>query len=99
MENIVYLELKRRGFEVFVGQYENMEIDFVCTRQDEKAYIQVTFMINNDKKIIEREFGNLLKINDQFPKYISLDKKRTSSVDGVRHIFLSDFLLQKNASL
>ncbi|WP_041611145.1 ATP-binding protein [Treponema primitia] len=98
MENIVYNELRRKGWEVFTGQLNDKEIDFVCTKQNEKMYIQVTYIINNDLKIIEREFGNLLKIKDQFPKYVvSLDKNRTSSVEGVQHIYLPDFLLMENA--
>jgi predicted AAA+ superfamily ATPase len=94
LENIVYLELKRRGYEVFTGQYDDREVDFVCTRQGEKVYIQAAYTIGDDAKTIRREFGNLLKIEDQFPKYvISLDKNRTSGVEGVRHIYLPDFLL------
>ncbi|GHV80840.1 ATPase [Spirochaetia bacterium] len=97
MENIVYTELRRRGWDVFTGQMDDREIDFVCTKQNEKIYVQVTYMINNDPPVIEREFGNLLKIKDQFPKYvISLDKNRTSSIEGVRHVYLPDFLLMKN---
>jgi predicted AAA+ superfamily ATPase len=94
LENIVYLELKRRGYAVFTGHYNDTEIDFVCTRQDEKIYVQVAYMLGNDKKTIQREFGNLLEIKDQYPKYvISLDKNRTSGVEGVRHVYLTDFLL------
>jgi predicted AAA+ superfamily ATPase len=98
MENIVYWELRRRGYDVYVGQYDDKEIDFVCLRQNEKLYVQVTYTINNDPKIINREFGNLLKINDQYPKYVvSLDKLRTSAVEGVRHVYLPDFLLMKDS--
>jgi predicted AAA+ superfamily ATPase len=93
LENIVYLELKRRGYEVFTGQFDDREIDFVCTKQAEKIYVQVTYTMG-DAKVIKREFGNLLKIEDQFPKYvISFDKNRTSGMEGVRHIYLPDFLL------
>jgi predicted AAA+ superfamily ATPase len=94
LENIVYLELKRRGYEVFTGQFDDREIDFVCTKQGEKIYVQVAYIIGDDEKVIKREFGNLLKIEDQFPKYvISFDKNRTSGMEGVRHIYLPDFLL------
>jgi predicted AAA+ superfamily ATPase len=94
MENIVYCELRRRSYEVFTGQYEDKEIDFVCTKGSEKLYIQVTYRLDNNPGIIEREFGNLLKINDQYPKYVvSLDERRTSSVEGVKHVYLPDFLL------
>ncbi|GHV46599.1 ATPase [Spirochaetia bacterium] len=94
LENIVYTELRRRGYEVFVGEYEKFEIDFVCTRRSERLYVQVTYMINNDPKVMEREFGNLLKIPDQYPKYVvSLEKNRSASVEGVKHVYLPDFLL------
>jgi predicted AAA+ superfamily ATPase len=94
LENIVYLELKRRGYEVFIGQFDEREIDFVCTKQAKKMYIQVAYTIGDNEKTIKREFGNLLKIEDQFPKYvISLDKNRTSGLEGVRHLYLPDFLL------
>jgi predicted AAA+ superfamily ATPase len=94
LENIVYAELRRRGYEVFVGDYEKFEIDFVCTRRNERLYVQVTYMINNDPKIKEREFGNLLKIPDQYPKYVvSLEKNRSAGVEGVKHVYLPEFLL------
>jgi predicted AAA+ superfamily ATPase len=94
METIVYWELRRRGYEVFVGQYDNKEIDFVAVKGNEKMYVQVTYMINNDPDVIKREFGNLLKIPDQFPKFVvSLDEHWSSSVEGVRHVYLADFLL------
>ena len=94
LENIVYLELRRKGFEVFVGELGDKEIDFIATRRDGKIYVQVTYEIRNDEAIIEREFGNLLKINDQYPKYVvSLDEHYESDNAGVRHVYLPDFLL------
>jgi predicted AAA+ superfamily ATPase len=94
MENVVYSELRRRGYEVSVGQYDDKEVDFVCTNRTGKIYVQVAYTIGNDPAVIEREFGNLLKIADQYPKYVvSLDIAGTSSVSGVQHVFLSDFLL------
>jgi predicted AAA+ superfamily ATPase len=98
METVIYGELRRRGYEVFTGQYDDREIDFVCIKGSEKLYVQAAYLIGNDQKIIQREFGNLLQIPDQYPKYVvSLDDKRTSSVEGVRHCYLPDFLL--NAAL
>jgi predicted AAA+ superfamily ATPase len=92
LENLVYLELKRRLYNVYVGILENNEIDFIALKGNEKAYFQVCYKISGEST--EREFGNLLKIKDQYPKYvISLDEDWTSDVDGVRHVYLSDFLL------
>ncbi|MDR1177594.1 MAG: ATP-binding protein [Spirochaetaceae bacterium] len=92
LENLVYLELKRRLYDVYVGILENSEIDFIAVKGNEKAYFQVCYKISRDS--IEREFGNLLKIKDQYPKYVvSLDEDWTSNVDGVRHVYLADFLL------
>jgi predicted AAA+ superfamily ATPase len=96
LENIVYCELRRRGYDVFVGRWDDREIDFVAVLGTEKMYVQVTYVINNDSAVIEREFGNLLKIQDQCPKYVvSLDEHWTSSVEGVRHVYLPDFLLME----
>jgi predicted AAA+ superfamily ATPase len=94
METVIYGELRRRGYEVFTGQYDDREIDFVCLKGGEKIYIQAVSMIHNDQRVIDREFGNLLKIPDQYPKYVvSLDERWTSTVEGVRHQYLPDFLL------
>jgi predicted AAA+ superfamily ATPase len=96
LENIVYCELRRRGYDVFVGRYDDNEIDFVAVLGSEKIYVQVTYAINNDSAVIEREFGNLLKIQDQYPKYVvSLDEHWTSSVEGVRYVYLPEFLLME----
>jgi predicted AAA+ superfamily ATPase len=96
MENVIYNELRRRQYEVFVGQHDGREIDFVAVRSGEKLYVQAVYLINGDTNIIDREFGNLLRIRDQHPKYVvSLDERRTSSVEGVRHVYLPDFLLME----
>jgi predicted AAA+ superfamily ATPase len=96
MENVIYNEPRRREYEVFVGQYDDREIDFVAVRGGEKIYVQAVYRINDDANIIDREFGNLLRIGDQFPKYVvSLDERWTSSVEGVRHVYLPDFLLME----
>jgi predicted AAA+ superfamily ATPase len=93
MENIIHGELRRRGYAVFTGHDDSREIDFVALRGDEKIYVQAVYLINNDRTVIEREFGNLLRIGDQFPKYVvSLDENWTTSIEGVRHVYLPDFL-------
>ena len=73
LENIVYMELLRRGYEVNVGKAGNKEIDFVCNRQGEKLYVQVTYLLAS-KETIDREFGVYDDIRDNYPKYVvSLD--------------------------
>ena len=93
LENIVYFELKRRGYEVYIGKLGTKEIDFVAIKRDERVYVQVcrTLPENSD-----REIGNLLAIKDQYPKYVvTLDELSTGNVNGVKIIHLFDFLLKK----
>ena len=92
LENIVYLELLRRGYEVTVGRYGDKEIDFVCHKRDEKLYVQVTYMIASDETV-QREFGAYDNIRDNFPKYVvSLDEFDMSR-NGIKHRNIRDFLL------
>lgn len=93
LENIVYFELKRRGYEVCIGKLGTKEIDFVAIKRDERVYVQVcrTLPENSD-----REIGNLLAIKDQYPKYVvTLDELSTGNVNGVKIIHLFDFLLKE----
>ena len=92
LENIVYMELLRRGYEVTVGRYVNKEIDFVCHKRDEKLYVQVTYLLASDETI-QREFGAYDNIRDNFPKYVvSLDEFDMSR-NGIKHRNIRDFLL------
>ena len=95
MENLVYLKLKNEGNEVYVGQFDGKEIDFVTRHGDEIAYYQVTLSISNPETY-EREFGNLKKIRDNYPKsVITLDHAATLVSDsGIRVLHLRDFLLR-----
>ena len=94
IENVVYNELLARGYEVYVGKTKQGEIDFIATKTDEKMYIQVTYLLADDK-VIKREFGAFNQINDNFPKYvISLDKKDFSQ-NGIIHKNIIDWLLEK----
>ena len=68
-ENIIYLELLRKGYNIRVGKVDNLEIDFVCTKGNEKLYIQVAYLLASHETI-EREFSSLEKINDNYPKYV-----------------------------
>lgn len=94
LENIVYMELLRRGYSVTIGRVGDKEIDFVCTRQADKIYIQVTYLLASDETI-SREFGVYDNIRDNYPKYvISLDEFDMSR-NGIKHRNIRDFLLME----
>ena len=94
LENIVYLELLRRGYAVTVGKIENKEIDFICEKRNEKLYVQVTYLLASEDTI-KREFGIYDKVLDNFPKYVvSLDEFNMSR-NGIKHKNIRDFLLAK----
>ena len=96
LENIVYLELLRRGYDVCVGKLEGYEIDFIATRQDEKIYVQVAQEIQNDSTK-EREYGRLLEIEDNYPKFVLLnDDYAGGNYQGIKTIHIADFLLSKD---
>jgi predicted AAA+ superfamily ATPase len=93
LENLVFLELKRRGYAVYVGKSDAKEIDFVAEKQGKKIYIQVAFKLESTATI-EREFSTLLNIKDQFPKYVvTMDEFWKDSMEGVEHWHIADFLL------
>ena len=92
LENIVYLELLRRGYEVTVGRTGDKEIDFVCDKRGEKLYVQVTYLLATEETV-NREFGAYDSIRDNFPKYVvSLDEFDMSR-NGIKHRNIRDFLL------
>ena len=98
LENVVYLELLRRGYEVFIGKYDDLEVDFIARKPEEIVYYQVALTIreNNelDNKILERELMPLKKINDNYPKYIlTLDDDLDADYDGIRKINAIDWLM------
>ena len=92
-ENIIYLELLRKGYNVRVGKINNLEIDFVCTKGNEKNYIQVAYLLASSETI-EREFSSLEKINDNYPKYVISMDEFDMSRNGIRHINIIDFLIK-----
>jgi len=93
LENIVYNHLLYRGYTIKVGMAASSEIDFVCEKGAEKLYVQVTLKLDR-RKTIEREFGNLLKIQDNYPKIVvSEDEFRGNSYEGIKHLFIRDFLM------
>lgn len=94
LENIVFLELKRRGYTVHIGKLDTLEIDFIATRANEKIYIQVAYLLANEETV-QREFKPLLQIKDNYPKYVlSMDTLFGSDHEGIRRLNLIDFLLQ-----
>ena len=94
LENIVYLELKRRGYEVFVGKAAlNQEIDFTAIKKNEKVYIQVCREISSEKTE-KREYSNLLNIKDNYPKYLlRTDEFSEGNYEGIKTMHIADFLL------
>lgn len=91
LENIVYLELRRRGFDVYVGKNGVHEIDFVAVRRDDRLYIQVCRSMPASST---RETDNLLALRDQYPKYVvTLDEYALGNIDGVQIVHAADFLL------
>ena len=95
LENAVYMHLVRNNYKVFVGQMRNKEIDFIAERGSEKCYIQVAYKLHLDKTI-DREFGNLLSIKDNFPKMVvTMDELAGTDYQGIWHIHILDFLQKK----
>ncbi len=93
LENIVYLELRRRHYDVYIGKLKTKEIDFVATKDGKKIYIQVCRNLPEDS---EREIQGLKEINDNYPKYIvTLDKYDMGNIDGIEIIYLENFLLKE----
>ena len=94
IENVVYLHLKRLGFTVYVGLFQKAEIDFVAIRPGQTIYVQVTYQLSSEETI-QREFGNLQLIKDNYPKYVvSMDEFIGVTNDaGIHHIPLRQFLM------
>ena len=91
LENIVFLEMKRRGYEVYIGKNASREIDFIGVRRDEKIYIQVCVQLPENS---DREIGNLMEIPDHYPKYVVTANSMDAGNDnGIRIVYLADFLL------
>ena len=93
LENVVYFELLRRGYDVAIGKIDNQEIDFIATNTDDKLYIQVTeSMLSDDVR--KRELAPLQKIRDNYPKLVlSLDQGLDASYEGIKSLNLINWLL------
>ena len=94
LENLVYNHLLYKGYDIKVGYYGDKEIDFIGEKNGEKLYIQVALKIDSDKTA-EREFGNLLKIQDNYPKIVvTEDTFSGNSYEGIRHCSIRQFLME-----
>lgn len=95
LENIVMLELKRRGFKVFTGKWGEREVDFVAEKNENKIYVQVAYKMA-EQSTIDREFKPLLEIKDNHPKYVvTMDDFWKDNIEGIKHIHIADFLLME----
>ena len=100
LENIVYLELLRRGYKVYIGKLDELEVDFVAKKTDNTVYYQVALTTrsesDNENKILDRELTPLKKINDNYPKYIlTLDDDLDTDFDGIKKRNVLDWLLEE----
>ena len=95
LENIVYLELLRRGYKVYIGKVDDLEIDFVAENRDGLKYFQVALSVR-DEKVLEKELKSLKKTGDHYPKYLlTLDMDLETDYDGITKINVVDWLLKK----
>ena len=95
LENVVYLELLRRGYTVNIGKTDKGEIDFIATRQNEKVYVQVTQTIGS-AETEKREYERLLDIRDNYPKYVlTTDDFAGGNYEGIKTMHVADYLLEK----
>ncbi|MCE7043970.1 ATP-binding protein [Dyadobacter sp. CY312] len=94
MENSVYLHLLRNGYKVYVGKSGEQEIDFMAEKNGEKLYVQVAYLLT-DEKTVQREFGNLVSISDNYPKYVVTmdDFKPSNTFKGIKQLHLREFLM------
>lgn len=95
LETICYNELIARGYKVYIGKTYKGEVDFIAQKGDEKFYLQATYLLSDDN-VISREFGAYKYIEDNYPKYVISMDKLNFSRDGIIHMNLVDFLLNKN---
>lgn len=96
LENVVFNHLVSGGWEVKVGTLNNLEIDFICKKNNEVLYIQVALRLS-DEKTIDREFGNLLKITDNYPKLVITNERfEGNTYEGIQHFYIRDFLMSKD---
>ena len=91
LENVIFLELKRKGYQIYIGKYDDLEVDFVLKNNDGLKYVQVALSVR-DEKTLKREINVLQKIKDNYPKYlITLDYDKVD-YEGIRQIPALEFL-------
>lgn len=96
LENIVYLELLRRGYKVYIGKIDDLEIDFIAKNSEDTIYYQVA-LTTREEKVLERELTPLRKINDNYKKYIlTMDDDLNTDFDGIKKINILDWLLEED---
>ena len=90
----MYFELRRKGYDVYIGKNATKEIDFVAVRRDERIYVQVC---RNMPEESDREVANLLEIKDHYPKYVvTMDELAAGNINGVKIVHLANFLLNRD---
>jgi predicted AAA+ superfamily ATPase len=94
LENIVYMDMLRRGYTVYVGRVEKQEVDFVCEKAGRKIYLQVAYLLASEETV-KREFGSLLAIEDNYPKIVLSMDQFDMGREGVVHQYIPDFLLSE----
>ena len=95
MENVVYFELLRRGYDVAIGKVDNAEVDFIATKADNKIYVQVTESMASED-VRARELAPLMKINDNYEKIVlSINPGLDSSYEGIKSLNLIDWLMEE----
>ena len=94
LENIIFLELKRRGYEIYIGKYDDEEVDFVIKNNDGIKYIQVALSVR-DEDTLKRELTSLKNIKDNYPKYLITLDYDTNDFDGIKQISAIDFLTER----
>lgn len=93
LENMVFLELKRRGYSVYIGKFDDKEVDFIAEKLGNKVYVQVTYKMESENTV-RREFASLLALKDHYPKYVvSMDELWKEAIEGIKHMHIADFLL------
>ncbi|WP_320122192.1 ATP-binding protein [uncultured Sphaerochaeta sp.] len=96
LENIVYNELVRRGYTVYIGKLDTREVDFIAEQPHHKLYVQVAFKLESEETV-QREFASLLAIRDSYPKFVvTMDPHFQDTIEGVRHIGLYQFLTDEH---
>ena len=95
LENIVFVELKRQGYKITIGNVNGYEVDFVCKKNNQKIYIQVSYLME-DEETVEREFKPLLLIEDNYPKYVLSMDRILQPQNGIKHMNIIDFLKNFN---